>query len=138
MSRPGQGSSAPSQLQADAGGHTFEYIPLDSNRDEIRILHVQPLADGKVASPTRSPIICSLETVSLNNTPDYVALSYTWGPPHQNPLHTIHLEETTFPVTESLYTALQHLRPCSASDAALRIWIDAVCINQSDNLEKAN
>ena len=79
-----------------------------------------------------------METVSLNNTPDYVALSYTWGPPHQNPLHTIHLEETTFPVTESLYTALQHLRPCSASDVTLRIWIDAVCINQSDNLEKAN
>jgi Heterokaryon incompatibility protein (HET) len=78
-----------------------------------------------------------LETISLNNAPDYVVLSYTWGLPHQNPLHVIHLEETTFPVTESLFTALWHLRPSSPSDAALTIWIDAVCINQSDNLEKA-
>jgi len=76
--------------------------------------------------------------MSLNNAADYVMLSYTWGPHHQNPLHVIRLEETTFPVTQNLYTALRHLRPLSSSDAALKIWTDAVCIKQSENLEKAD
>jgi hypothetical protein len=136
MNHPNPGSATLPQPQADARRPAFWYTPLDSGRDEIRVLHVQPHTDG--TSPDGSPIICSLETISLNNVPDYVALSYTWGPPHQNPLHVIRLEGTTFPVTESLYTALQHLRPASTTDAALTIWIDAACINQFDDLEKAD
>ena len=46
-----------------------------SDEGQIRLLKVQPEADGK------QEIRCELETVHLKDNPSYVALSYTWGPP---------------------------------------------------------
>ncbi|KAH6671956.1 heterokaryon incompatibility protein-domain-containing protein [Halenospora varia] len=69
--------------------------------------------------------------VSLDDKPDYVALSYTWGDPQDTEIITV--EQSLVSVTRNLHSALEHLR----YDNTDRVfWIDALCINQSDNEEK--
>jgi hypothetical protein len=50
------------------------YSALNGERREIRIVHLQ---SGKWTNE----IECTLETVSLNDNPDYLTLSYVWGDP---------------------------------------------------------
>ena len=64
----------------------------------------------------------------------YTALSYVWG----DPSHTdeIIIDNHKVPITHSLYTALRQLQ----SDALYGeevIWVDALCINQADDIEKS-
>ncbi|KAI9740668.1 MAG: hypothetical protein M1818_004632 [Claussenomyces sp. TS43310] len=62
----------------------------------------------------------------------YTALSYVWGNP-ANPSYIILNGEKRFFVTQNLCKALKALR--SASEG-LCIWVDAICINQTDYEEK--
>ncbi|KAL6712375.1 WD repeat-containing protein jip5 [Coniothyrium glycines] len=62
----------------------------------------------------------------------YTALSYTWGKPDFN--RTISLKHNTINITSSLAAALHHLR---LTDQSVFLWIDQICINQSDSAEKA-
>jgi Heterokaryon incompatibility protein (HET) len=62
----------------------------------------------------------------------YDALSYTWG--DLSDTSSIKLNQQLFPVTKNLAIALQHLRE---EKKTVKIWIDAVCINQKDNAERS-
>lgn len=125
------------------------YLSLDFTKDIIRLLVVNP---GQGAED----IHCSLENVSLDRSPVYTALSYTWGSPirrsaslwtyhgmrqYMRQLYervlprasTIFLEGRPVPVAPNLESALRHLR---RHDMPLIIWVDAVCINQGNDQEK--
>jgi hypothetical protein len=65
----------------------------------------------------------------------YIALSYVWGS-EEDP-QNIAVNGGSFKVTKNLFQALQHLRHMQGPDAGLPFWIDAICINQSDNVEKS-
>ena len=65
--------------------------------------------------------------------PQYEALSYTWGP--QSPTVEITINEQPFAVRENLYNALTRLR---RSDKHRVLWIDAICINQEDIIERSD
>ncbi|PPJ57767.1 hypothetical protein CBER1_00236 [Cercospora berteroae] len=69
------------------------------------------------------------------------ALSYTWGDenqPHRDILVVSESEITTLEIRENLHAALQQLR---YTDTDRRLWIDAICMDQSDTqqskMEKA-
>ncbi|KAK3319685.1 heterokaryon incompatibility protein-domain-containing protein [Cercophora scortea] len=65
----------------------------------------------------------------------YTALSYVWGDP-ADPCHVfLEGDGTTarFPVTRNLHQALRSLR---RSGEGVRLWVDALCINQEDYEEK--
>ncbi|KAI0849148.1 HET-domain-containing protein [Daldinia vernicosa] len=67
----------------------------------------------------------------------YEALSYVWGSEDDPEAIRVILDtERTFifPVTRSLFASLRYLRRPSESRA---IWVDAICINQSNNIEKS-
>ncbi|KAI1053270.1 hypothetical protein LB506_012304 [Fusarium annulatum] len=100
------------------------YAPLDTDRREIRLASIVP---GRWSED----VYCNLEVVSLDDTPTYEALSYTWGDPLDET--SILLNGVTFLVTKNLHCALRRLRH---SDEARHIWIDALCINQSNKPEK--
>lgn len=101
----------------------FEYAPLNSHSQEIRILSI--LGSRSMA------VECGLEHASLVEGSTYEALSYTWGDPSDT--SSIKLNNYPFRVTKNLAIALQHLRE---EKRTVKIWIDAVCINQQDNAER--
>ena len=78
--------------------------------------------------PKELPIQCSLITVSLDDCPEYLALSYTWGEPDFT--RKIAIDDREVDITENLFIALQHLR---RPDESVTLWIDAICVNQSPN-----
>lgn len=60
------------------------------------------------------------------------ALSYTWGVSEKG--RSIRLDgQDGFPVTDNLYDALVGLR---SGERPRRLWIDALCINQADVIER--
>ncbi|OOF90633.1 hypothetical protein ASPCADRAFT_519058, partial [Aspergillus carbonarius ITEM 5010] len=83
-----------------------------------------------------APIRCELFSYNLSRSSNgghlYEALSYVWGSPARS--RSIILNGCPFPITESLHTALLHLRD-SQLDRVL--WVDAICINQADDGEKS-
>jgi len=109
----------------------MEYMPLDPSKTEIRLIQLHP-RPANTATPRDLTPRCDLIHVSLDDKPDYAALSYTWGDPRDTKVITVGLDSV--PVTKNLYSALEHLR----YDKTVRvIWIDALCINQADNEEKS-
>ena len=63
---------------------------------------------------------------------EYSALSYYWGVPVYD--HIINITDILYPVTETLFRALQRLRSTSAPRY---FWIDALCIQQFDLAERS-
>jgi hypothetical protein len=97
------------------------------NNTQIRILTLLPGVE-------HSAICCTLETASLSTSNlDYIALSWTWGSAADR-LRKIKINDRDFDVRSNLYDALYSLR-VNGGNAAQRLWIDAVCINQ-DSEEK--
>jgi hypothetical protein len=104
------------------------YEALNENRAETRFLEILP------ANYAEAPLICSLSVASLNDCSPYLALSYVWGSP-ENPQRVIcdYMERD---VTRNLGVALRQLR--ASGYVSRPIWIDALCINQADQAERAS
>lgn len=109
------------------------YSPLDQQRLEIRLLTILP-------GQQNDPLVCTLHVVSLEDIERFRdsnpaafcfdALSYVWGDPNPSRFITVNGEKVS--VGENLETALQYLRNIQGSP----IWIDALCIDQSDIAER--
>ena len=113
----------------------YMYEPLPDNDDTIRLLVLHPRRVNRLTSITGNDIHCDLINVKLSDRPHYEALSYTWGPP--TPTKLIHMGEERFlEIRENLYTSLLTIR--KASSGSRRLWIDALCINQDDLIEKGH
>jgi hypothetical protein len=100
------------------------YHPLKSPRS-IRLLHID---DGHRDDPIRA----SFEEVELDPSPSYHALSYTWG--SGEAVESIHIQDNVLSVLPNLFDALKKLRAHKYTP----IWIDRVCINQGDDVEKTS
>jgi Heterokaryon incompatibility protein (HET) len=99
------------------------YTRLDFLSYEIRLLNIQE-------APYDESVQCTLEKTTLIDPGSYHALSYCWG--DQRIKKKITINDTIVEVGYNLEAALQQLR----SRGYLRVWIDALCINQSDNEER--
>jgi hypothetical protein len=115
---------------------TMQYEDLDETRAEFRLLTIKPSATSD------SPIECFLETFSLNDNLQYLALSYVWGDPKIR--CDITVNGIRLPVTTNLAAALRQLRTESNKDRLpLKnlpsfLWIDAICIDQSNMPERSS
>ncbi|KAE9365013.1 HET-domain-containing protein [Stipitochalara longipes BDJ] len=77
---------------------------------------------------------CHISAVPFNQVEDnYEALSYCWG--DSNNKVDIICNERRLAVTANLYDALQALRDAQKPRV---LWVDAMCINQTDNAEKSH
>lgn len=102
------------------------YQPIDSSRQQIRIIRLLP---GRFDDA----IEIQLAHVSLSGdaAPHYDALSYVWGQEQcPNPAT---VNGTPVSITSNLDTALRYFRD---ENDEKTLWVDAVCINQRDNVEK--
>ena len=96
------------------------YKPLNLGRREIRLLHIKP------SLRLKNQPQCFLEIVSLDDNPQFEALSYAWGDP--NITRPIRLENRKWDATINLEAGLRYLR--SPSEDVV-IWVDALCIDGS-------
>lgn len=84
---------------------------------------------------------CSLASYDLLNAPPYIALSYTWGPAAyqkgrpSTQSYQAQVDSSVVGLQQNLYDALQHLGH-DVRRRGCKIWIDFLCINQSDLFER--
>ncbi|KAL4888376.1 heterokaryon incompatibility protein-domain-containing protein [Aspergillus ambiguus] len=104
----------------------YNECEIDKTKDEIRLLKVYPGAGNEV-------IQCELLKASLGADPIYSALSYVWGA--QTKKERILVNGRNISVTTNLYQALRRIRARSR-DTPTIIWADAICINQSQPVER--
>ncbi|KAH6705277.1 heterokaryon incompatibility protein-domain-containing protein [Leptodontidium sp. MPI-SDFR-AT-0119] len=131
------------------------YRPL--RKSDIRVVKFRPYLP---ALDNLHRIEARLYHVSLDTATDFFALSYVWGDP--NSTRTISLDGRDFPVTNNLWWAITYIRNRFSAnrkphdkilsqlnidhtggsdqgweDYAICWWIDAICINQADLVEKS-
>ncbi|KAH8662990.1 heterokaryon incompatibility protein-domain-containing protein, partial [Tricladium varicosporioides] len=108
---------------------SYKYSPL-TQPDTIRLIKLRPSHDR--AAMIRCDLIPSaLGLVEDNIVHQYIALSYVWGDLSDRDI--ILVNGMALMVTRSLIRTLMLLRD---DRRVLYLWIDAICINQKDNLEK--
>jgi hypothetical protein len=104
----------------------FVHQPLDIAERQIRLLDLLP-GSGLIR--------CHLRHVSLTKAHEkYEALSYCWGAPTAQQVKIL-VNGLVFFVTPNLHVALLRLRGLG-TDHPRTLWIDAICIHQSDTDEK--
>ncbi|KAL0258806.1 hypothetical protein SLS55_006310 [Diplodia seriata] len=110
---------------------TFQHRPLVDPR-HIRLLRLHP---GHFALRKDAPWLIEYEIVhvSLDAAPSYEAVSYVWGSSTQTQLVRILPTNRTLAITDALTQVLAHLNKSSTTGY---LWIDQLCINQDDELER--
>lgn len=103
--------------------YTYEQLPPGNF---IRCLVLHP-------SHGHAALECHLETVNLDDTPVYEAISYLWGSDQRT--ERISCNGKFAFITANLYSALH--RFCQSSTPRL-LWADSLCINQEDDIEKGH
>lgn len=108
---------------------TYEYQPL-STVTSTRVLQLEPHHDLK------EPLRCSLKEIQLvpmegEVVEPYEALSYVWG----SPTGTLPLRcnSGVILITPNCDLALRYIRQATQ---AVRLWVDAICVNQGDVEER--
>ncbi|KUJ16452.1 uncharacterized protein LY89DRAFT_586491, partial [Mollisia scopiformis] len=109
----------------DAGEGIYQVLRDDGDHQKIRILTLLPSSDKK------TQIKCSLEIVSLKDHASYTALSYTWGDWVDR--REIFIDGHPLLITANLHEALKRFRK---SQDSIKLWVDAICINQKDLPER--
>lgn len=107
----------------------FPYEKLDRECKQIRVLRVLPgTSDG--------PIECLVQHISLlgDSVPRYDAASYVWSLIKGDPV-CLKLDGKAISVPPAAEDVLRNLRD-PAKERVL--WVDAICINQEDMVERAS
>ncbi|KAF9877389.1 HET-domain-containing protein [Colletotrichum karsti] len=105
---------------------SYRYQPLNTDRPAFRLLRLR--------KGYWTPIECDILHESLDQpTQPYEALSYTWGNPDRN--QRISVNGSTLAITSSLLWTLIHLR---YKDEDRILWIDGICIDQTNLVERGH
>jgi hypothetical protein len=96
----------------------FRYSPLPAR--SVRMLVLFP---GTAEEPLKG----ALEIVEITNAGIYEPLSYVWGDASRT--HSIICNNASLGLSANLCYGLQRLR---LPDKSRRVWVDQICINQSD------
>jgi len=101
----------------------LQHDTLDRSINEIRLIRFH--------RNNKTPLEISMKIVSKDEKPSYHCLSYVWGDP--TPVWPIVVDDTEVLVAQNLGEALQ--RVANEQDVEF-LWVDALCINQKDEVEK--
>lgn len=106
----------------------FVYTPLKKNQVRLLELH---------RGPRDSDLSAHLIHADLHNLPPYKAISYAWGGGKARSIK-IQLNGRQFKTTTKTFEALWtvRIRANFNLDEHSPVWIDAICINQKDQVER--
>lgn len=113
---------------------SMEFVALQTNKKEIRILVLEP-------GTPEQPLAMSIAHASLGSShvqpEDYEAISYTWADENGHYIfsRTVRCGAHEVSVTKNCEAVLRRLR---LEKSPRRIWIDQLCINQSDLAERGH
>ena len=114
--------------------YQYENLVSREQGNAIRLLEIE------VASSPSDELGVRLHHFDLENAPSYEALSYAWGA-NERP-RRICCNGGGMDVTENLYQALRMIQSVDNARGhpfhPKYLWIDALCINQADNNERAS
>ena len=122
-------AAPPLSLKDWLGSSRYTFEPLDAAKNEIRVLVLRDFEKFD------DPIEASFFVCSLDDWLPHECLSYVWGT--NAPDTVIHLDGKPFEITSHLQLALQRYRSLDGGEGHRVIWVDAICINQDDSVEKA-
>lgn len=106
----------------------YKSLPLTPDSKCIRVL------DVAAPSHQQAPLTGNLRVVNLDDQPSFTALSYCWGVPASAMPCSITCGVFDIPLMPSAHSALSHLRQ---KIGAFTIWVDALCIDQDNEVEKS-
>ncbi|KAI1419608.1 hypothetical protein F5Y12DRAFT_229372 [Xylaria sp. FL1777] len=109
--------------------HRLFRVPERSWKNYVESLELQT-AQSRIADGTADMTTNGLHSLSHR----YVALSYAWGPDAFQ--RDILVNGIKTEVRPNLYAALLELRKSQWVHRGIRLWIDALCINQEDDKER--
>lgn len=98
----------------------------DLNQPRIRLLTLEPHADPL------ADVVCTLTTHDVSSLPPYEALSYVWGDASDRA--EVIVNGFTMSITRNLFSAIRIRRHPAGP---VRLWADALCINQSNLDERS-
>jgi hypothetical protein len=110
----------------------YQNYKLPPGSNFIRVLDILPVY-SVTPDLDAEPLKCVLSTINLDDSPKFTALSYVWGEDPPTPQYFILCGEFQVKVTANCYSALRHLRNKLGK---FRIWVDAICIDQANLVEK--
>ncbi|PPJ56649.1 hypothetical protein CBER1_01838 [Cercospora berteroae] len=113
-------------MAGDNAGKDSAYEFQPCSESEIRLVTIEPAPDYD------SDIHCLITHHSREDQARYDAISYSWG--SDNSHSTIFCNDRQLNVTKSCELAIKALRHSSEPKM---IWIDAVCIDQSNMVDKS-
>jgi hypothetical protein len=103
----------------------FKHDALDHSVPSIRLIQILPKWSPE------GYIQCSMRHATLDTSTRYGCLSYVWGPPDAG--HWIIINGRRLRVRKNLATFLQYVRIDRLNEW---LWIDALCIDQSNPKER--
>ncbi|KAK0746993.1 heterokaryon incompatibility protein-domain-containing protein, partial [Schizothecium vesticola] len=129
---------------------TYQYQPLErtDDGDEIRVLRLHPCLPGAPLTGSLIPHLLPFEQPESgnprpsDNTNSYEAVSYHWGSDSTLPFNLLLTSSpTTLPTSSTPHIPLtpsQHdlLRQFALPHRPRTLWIDGLCIQQSNPAEK--
>jgi hypothetical protein len=78
---------------------------------------------------------CEIQHFRLGGAPPYTALSYCWGSPTRT--NSILLNGGRLDITQNLSEYLKNSTASPSEGPSRYLWIDAICINQADAVERS-
>lgn len=119
----------------------FQYEALPNPETHIRLLEIKPSKTklgrrkyrcryGSVADYEDDTVECNLTVWRVDNTPEYVAISYTWGEDDRSTDRDVLVNGRCLRVRKSCDESLRQAR---RYDGPKYCWIDGICINQTND-----
>ncbi|KAK1758193.1 heterokaryon incompatibility protein-domain-containing protein [Echria macrotheca] len=104
----------------------LNHLPFLPGLDEIRLLELTTATSGR------------LFNIPRNSCSRYFAISYAWGDPTPVAPYTVNQRKILIPrsLSQALTRIYKYIRK-STTEGEVYVWVDALCINQNDNDEKA-
>ena len=106
----------------------YQYVPLMPDGSTFRIVSIVSIFAGKGDSQIKYHFF----EVPNSSKPKYSALTYTWGDPTITSFVRVHGH-----VIGTAENPPRRLETSERPSECSHIWIDALCINQKNELEKA-